>query len=54
MNNIFTIDTESGDGMNEAIEYFRRKLIESSKIPPGFFKSYSIRERKKKIKNLFR
>lgn len=35
------------------VEYFQRKLIESSQIPPEFFKSYSRRERKRKIKNLF-
>jgi len=53
MSNIFTIDTESGDGMKEAVEYFQWKLIESSKIPSEYFKSYSRRERKRKIKNLF-
>jgi len=35
------------------VEYFQRKLIESSGIPSEYFKSYSRRERKRKIKNLF-
>jgi len=50
---VFIIDTETGEGMSDAINYFKRKLIESSKIPYKYFKSYSRRERKRKIKNLF-
>lgn len=45
--NIYTINTETGEGMSEMIEYFRQLMIKSSKIPSTYFNNKNMTRRNK-------